>query len=235
MQMDVESLEKAMRQEWDVISAAPVMFIAAVLIVSALLWKILSWRYAGIIENKQSLIDAFEKRQALETVAITSRLATGKDRDSKSDHPIEPPSNNQTVDSGIIAAPATDNSIKKDMEMDESIQNCLESSVGEIQAMYDPSKSFAEGRKFLSEVVKNRYLVEGTIVNIGQIGGIITFVINSELNNIKTPNIAFDATNHIDKYPSAEIGSSVKFSGRIESIDAITIIFKEVNIIKLNN
>jgi hypothetical protein len=58
----IEQFLKYVLGEARLIAATPAIFIAAVLVVGVIIWTLLSWRYGGIIESKDSIIALYKER-----------------------------------------------------------------------------------------------------------------------------------------------------------------------------
>lgn len=63
-------------KEWHVIWQAPVTFIAATIVVCALVWGAMEWRYSGIIDNQNSRITTLTDENARIRVAVGLDQAT---------------------------------------------------------------------------------------------------------------------------------------------------------------
>src|SRR5262245_19846910 len=64
MQDDPFSVAKYLTHEWEVISKAPFMFIASVLLLVGLVWGAFHWRYRGKVERLESAIEGLESDKA---------------------------------------------------------------------------------------------------------------------------------------------------------------------------
>jgi len=58
----MDQFTKYVLDEIGVIGDAPVVFGAAILVVAAAVWSILSWRYSGIIKNRERTIALYKNR-----------------------------------------------------------------------------------------------------------------------------------------------------------------------------
>jgi hypothetical protein len=85
--VDIDSLTSYIGKEWQAVSAAPALFIAAAVTIGAVVWAFLSRQFRIIIEQKQATIDHYKDRPATAQIENTK---PSKDQPADKPVPEEP-------------------------------------------------------------------------------------------------------------------------------------------------
>jgi hypothetical protein len=178
--MDIESAMKWLTGEWAAIGQAPVIFFAAVVVLTFAIWKINKWLTAERFQNMQSRIDL-----------LNERLQQTEDRRAPPVPPLV-----EKNDDALIQPP-----IKTELEPPSSIYRTADTpskipsaySAAQILNLY-ASRTRLQADLVIESEVGKWIELSGEVVNVSKIGDDISVsvVLDGDSSNVRVSSCHFD-------------------------------------------
>jgi hypothetical protein len=242
--MDIDSLTKLIEHEWLTVTDAPVLFTVALLIAGAFMWKVMGWRYDGVIETKNATIDHLNKvietqsmlqSASVSTTAVAALEAANADTTPQIQRGANSPAD-EPRSTLFPELPVPENIHEIDARTASASVAVMEGviTVEDLRRLYRPELNIAEQEELIDPYRSSPFIISGKVGHIGKIGNNYTIIIGIE-NRIGTgmQNIAFDGNDIISRYRSIRVGSAVTLQARLDSIDGVTILLRDIELLEI--
>jgi hypothetical protein len=247
--MDLDSLNKLFGQEWATIVGAPGFFIAAIFVVGFCIWKIMGWRYDGILASKDATIAHLEKvietREIMHSVAeSTAAVAIVDAATSDSDREVEQKPAQTDEPQATIGLPQpvalpdrTEENLAPKRRLVSTIPAASANermvSIEELRALYRPELSVGEQEDIAAPYQSNPFRISGIIRNISRIGSAYSVILGSEDEGSTSSNVVFTGNEIISMYRNIRVGSKVTLRAQLNSINQSATILTNVQLLEI--
>jgi hypothetical protein len=178
--MDIESAMKWLSGEWAAIGQAPVIFFAAVVVLTFAIWKINKWLTAERFQNMQSRIDL-----------LNERLQQTEDRQAPPVPPLVEKKDDAAIQPPFKTKLELPTSVYRNADTPSKIPSTY--SAAQILNLY-ASRTRLQADLVIEPEIGKWIEISGEVVNVSKVGNDISVsvALDGDLSNVRVSSCHFD-------------------------------------------